>query len=700
MKISLRGYILVSVLAFVLPLLLIIPNWHSSFFGSDFIFPYNRINDVGYPLRLWSSDYLGDRNFAAYGIPVLLLAKLSYVLGGSLHAPHVFIYIILASYLFSVGLLVKCVREVILSSKQDALNDYSFLYDGLLVAFAFISPVLLGYFANYFTVGILLATVGVILSLRSLLKFVLNGEKKTLSYCILWTLAIVHPPTFFFYVGIATLLLIAKSKRDAIIFLATTLTLNAFWLIPLAFSFLSPDVVSLSADASYIDHIFNWYGKSSNIIINSLFSIHPNNKLFRVIPVQIYALAYFIAYIVIFYALLSPLKSINKTIRRAILSLAGALLVTLAFSFGGKYETGVIFSFLWTHVSALHFFKSFTQILNVGFILFIALLSASFAMIEARRVKVVCASILAISSLLVLAFYFQPLNRYIARGVIPEEYRTLQKTINQDPAEFRVLNLPEINYEFYAWNYDWDQHVITQKWFDKPVVSFGIVAPSIARNIYPLNSDYTTLFKENNFKYLLVHRDYASKNFKAKDFTFDYSLVDLVDRNQYFDLYKLKDPYFTPRLSSVSASSFRRVDSLRYQVQLSNIATSTQLTFLEKFDPGWRLAPASGSVSCESRNGVSDFLKMVFRAPLSDESHKLAQGYASQWTIYSEDVVKGYSNEYYDRNQDGTIDVCLTIYFRPQIYLYISIFITLLSLVGIVAYGVLPRRSAQNIKYE
>lgn len=88
----------------------------------------------------------------------------------------------------------------------------------------------------------------------------------------------------------------------------------------------------------------------------------------------------------------------------------------------------------------------------------------------------------------------------------------------------------------------------------------------------------------------------------------------------------------------------------------------------------------------------------LFMAPLFEDTHTKVYDYANGWTISKDEIVKyvedNYSQElstqwyprtlddgridykYYMQNPDGSIDVELTLYFRPQLYFYIGLIIS------------------------
>lgn len=79
-------------------------------------------------------------------------------------------------------------------------------------------------------------------------------------------------------------------------------------------------------------------------------------------------------------------------------------------------------------------------------------------------------------------------------------------------------------------------------------------------------------------------------------------------------------------------------------------------------------------------------LSKLWEKPIFDDTHKLVYDYANQWTIDSEYIKKNYPKEYYKENPDGTIDVHMTLYFKPQSYFYLGLIISGLTLFACLLY--------------
>lgn len=106
---------------------------------------------------------------------------------------------------------------------------------------------------------------------------------------------------------------------------------------------------------------------------------------------------------------------------------------------------------------------------------------------------------------------------------------------------------------------------------------------------------------------------------------------------------------------------------------------------------------------CESENRfyVGWELSKLWEKPIFDDTHTMIYDYANQWTIDPEYIKANYSKEYYKENPDGSIDVRMTLYFKPQSYFYLGLIIsgsTILLLLGYLGYDVVRNRRRRNSK--
>lgn len=155
---------------------------------------------------------------------------------------------------------------------------------------------------------------------------------------------------------------------------------------------------------------------------------------------------------------------------------------------------------------------------------------------------------------------------------------------------------------------------------------------------------------------------------------------------------------------------FKKLDPTRYDISIKNFAGTADLAFLENFHQGWKLYLGSSddlancgqtvqfinyrAVECKNGSRVNkwgesftDFLDK----PWFDSTHGKQFDYANKWTLDQKtilDLGKAQSaipnfqkKNAVTKNPDGSIDVNLTLYFRPQTPFRFSVLISLLAVV-------------------
>ena len=88
-------------------------------------------------------------------------------------------------------------------------------------------------------------------------------------------------------------------------------------------------------------------------------------------------------------------------------------------------------------------------------------------------------------------------------------------------------------------------------------------------------------------------------------------------------------------------------------------------------------------------------LSYLWKQPVFEDSHKLVYDYANQWTIDPEYIKANFDKSMYKENPDGSIDLELTLYFKPQSYFYLGIIIsgtTLILCLGYLGYTFYRKR--------
>lgn len=317
---------------------------------------------------------------------------------------------------------------------------------------------------------------------------------------------------------------------------------------------------------------------------------------------------------------------------------------------------------------------------------------------------------------------------------VPGAYKNISSYINTTKNSSVIISLPysvstSINWSNYPkWNFVghdithmlYKKNLITSNSFDNPSLENQM---SFKLDEFPLKGDKDLLERLQRFgvEHIFVHKDidpiWMKDSQMYSDMLASSTYAKIVDSNDYFDLYKIKDEFITSHILSNSNLTFQKTNPTHYTVWIKNISTSTNLEFLESNHPSWDLYAhkyeqectnavfnyvTSSTTECLAKNKFwSDIeLYIPFRKSLqlAENTHIMVKGYANGWTM-DVDEIKKLGKEYYKQNEDGTIDVKIDLYFKPQSYyvygLFISIFVFIVAFSYLCYYGYNIKKTRQ-----
>jgi hypothetical protein len=187
-------------------------------------------------------------------------------------------------------------------------------------------------------------------------------------------------------------------------------------------------------------------------------------------------------------------------------------------------------------------------------------------------------------------------------------------------------------------------------------------------------------------------------------------VADFGDR---YSLYKINDKYASKTLNLGDANvattttgsiEFKKINDNQYQIYIKDLATSTPLTFLSSYSKFWDLylQPNPNDSWCQSSGAMSSSndiecqneqpssggmgLSYLYQKPIFDSSHYLVDDYANGWTIDPNYIKQNFDPSDYKMNSDGSIDIDLTLYFKPQSYFYVGLIVSGVTLVVCLGY--------------
>lgn len=143
-------------------------------------------------------------------------------------------------------------------------------------------------------------------------------------------------------------------------------------------------------------------------------------------------------------------------------------------------------------------------------------------------------------------------------------------------------------------------------------------------------------------------------------------------------------PFSTGKIDS-PAIEWHKINPTKYRVRIHGAKGTIPILLLESFHSQWKAYASTPSAGKDLPEG--DLFETLFKTPLPDESHVVANGYANSWVIDCEKVCSG--NENCVKNADGTYDFELVLEFWPQRLFYVVqvlMAITLLLCIVLIAY--------------
>jgi len=216
---------------------------------------------------------------------------------------------------------------------------------------------------------------------------------------------------------------------------------------------------------------------------------------------------------------------------------------------------------------------------------------------------------------------------------------------------------------------------ISESLFDKNYHKVGKYLQKLNVKYIILNKDvYKSKEIQNSFMYdgdfFDIQNNLALKKYlfgkKIKDFGTRYSLYEINNKYMNDKIYLTND---FNTISSDPSLNFEKKTNYEYKISIKNLTVEKKLVFLDPYYKGWSLY-FTNSGDLVSKN--------IF-----------VLNYANGWTINPVEIQKKYPASFYHKNDDGSINLELTLYFKPQKYFYIASMISILSLFGSLVYIIL-----------
>jgi hypothetical protein len=194
-----------------------------------------------------------------------------------------------------------------------------------------------------------------------------------------------------------------------------------------------------------------------------------------------------------------------------------------------------------------------------------------------------------------------------------------------------------------------------------------------------------------NVKYVIVNHDisfdlqqsylYGEKLYNAQmnDHFMNVILGEkIADFGEKYSLYKINNQYKNEKIyltdnfnefpDDFSQVEYRKLASYEYEVKIKNLNSRKNLVFLDPYHKQW------------------EWYFTKDRKKFITGSHDIVFDYANGWTIDPAYIKQNFSKDQYHENPDGSIDLELTLYFKPQDYFYNGLMVSGITLAGCLVY--------------
>jgi hypothetical protein len=395
-----------------------------------------------------------------------------------------------------------------------------------------------------------------------------------------------------------------------------------------------------------------------------------------------------------------------------------------------------LYGWAYDHVPLFGMFRGsykFIQIYIFGLTILLVYLLTTIKKIQLKSVLAIFTIVLIIIN--AFPFFTNKIFRQDSKiQEIPSYYYDAQKFFKKDTSTYRILLLPVQYFAVFDWGkISADPEIL----FNKGLVvrqagSSEQKSNKIVLSAYQylLSKDYQNfeyLMRILNVKYVIQRNDFDWSYYKdisqppevISDVLSKYKKVKSFGK---LDLYQISDDYL-PLINS-NDIAFQKINSAKYRIYLKNISDKQDLSFLESFDKNWNLylkqKPAGRwcqglkeyNISASSAEHLpkrmiteciakqkffeGNELFYFYQRPVFDNTHKAVFGYANQWIIDPQFIKQNFSKSYYTENLDGSINIELYLYFKPQSFFNLGLIIsggTIFGCFGYLIYSLCLKRN-------
>ena len=652
-------------------------------------------------LSTWNASNLGfpfvAQSFTAFQyIPSLLTEFLFHQLANG-DAYH--------SYVLYYGpVYASCLITFFLGRRVSGSALYGYFAGVFLILNNFMLEQLLVWPVSYFY-----CLVGLLLELYILWLIYEEGVTKgRLAGAILVSALVHHPFLFIVHSGFQVLFLAfacARGRvryRHALLIIGGSVLLQAYWLMPFLYNLATTTVAEThraSGDSAYWGYIqIITYRNLFNLLNYPLLldqRIYDNVHNFPQTAFN---------YLIVAMTTVSLIAAIGQraTRMKEILFFLAVYLFFFNLALGPNSQiTGMLWSWAYVNVPGFAFFRSFNRFNVVALAALIMLGGLLLRSFEFRFKNHVLALVLVANIACYNVFFSGTFNGMVDAAYVPKEYYEANRTVFAVNKGGVILSLPHTPYESYKWAVNKRNDLTNPSMY---FLSYFMNAPVILNQYaYMLDRQYPAFKRILDFYYdakpfdvtdhesirrlgvshVMIHKDRVDtlrKNDRIvpwgrmySEFAGNGGYVLKMD-NAYFALFERVDP--VPMIAGENVR-YREVTETKYEVSVRNLAKPMLLTLAQSYNPGWKVYAAQspprewgdpltawGVQKNELFwNDIGHFFEMTV---IEESQHQEREGFANGWILDPRELRHTLPPGSYEQNADGSLNVRLLVYFRPQ----------------------------------
>ncbi len=376
----------------------------------------------------------------------------------------------------------------------------------------------------------------------------------------------------------------------------------------------------------------------------------------------------------------------------------------------GFYPLDSVFGYLFENIS---YMTAWRNSLKFSLILLIAASCLIYIAIQSNRIL----ARIFIGYIVVLSMYgfLGGFINYFSLGSEPKNYQNIDLALDEIGVKDgdRCMIYPTSDKIWFGYNfkyYGFSPFLSTQNrlsCFSKT----SELASLANKNIYTLLKDASAVPVDNwrrfHIKYIVFHKDINYEIFNQNDDSDETEKYlkenfNKVFGNENFDIYKTYDENL-PLISvsnvdnavfDYSKFTFAKRSPVSYLLRLEHIDGKKSIHFNESYTPAWRLYLVKNNDE-KSDSSYNNFF-LFGLGSIFNSSHYEDGNFMNKWIVDSSYIKQNFSKRYYKENLDGSIDLEMVLYYKPQLYWYLSIVVSVITLIVGVLCLFIPRH--KNIK--